>query len=215
MKIEGNILKHHLKNVLFVCGNACAGKTTMARMLAQKHGFHLYAFDDDEWWERHRAIADDEHQPHTCYHGRDFHEQWMRPIEEQARWSIQSLREQNEMAVVDLIVLSENQTVVADILFSRDFTKDMLDDRQIVFLTVDKAMIRGSYFNRPEKRGFYEFVKKQELADTYFENIFQSLELANELEQRMMRESGFLMLERTAETTSEETLAKMERHFGI
>lgn len=37
MKIENNIIKAHLKNVYFVSGNACAGKSTMAKMLAEKY----------------------------------------------------------------------------------------------------------------------------------------------------------------------------------
>ena len=48
MKIENNIIKENLKNVYFVCGNACAGKTTMARMLAEKYNFHLYDMDKSE-----------------------------------------------------------------------------------------------------------------------------------------------------------------------
>jgi adenylylsulfate kinase-like enzyme len=36
MKIENNILKSYLKNVLFITGTAYAGKSTMCAMLAEK-----------------------------------------------------------------------------------------------------------------------------------------------------------------------------------
>ena len=42
MKIANNIIKEHLKNVYFLCGGAYGGKTTMARLLEEKHGFIRY-----------------------------------------------------------------------------------------------------------------------------------------------------------------------------
>ena len=45
MNIQDNVIRNALKNVYFVCGNACAGKSTIARMIADKHGFELYDMD--------------------------------------------------------------------------------------------------------------------------------------------------------------------------
>lgn len=213
MNIQNNILKHHLKNVYFICGTACAGKTTMAKMLAEKHGFYLY--DMDKEYSAHRAIAKEAYQPDMCYHGKNFHEQWMRPIKEQARWNMNTLKEQTEMVFIDLIKLSENQIVIADVLYSPDYIQELIDYHHLVLLTVDKSMIRSTYFNRPEKREFYAYVNQQELKDIYFENIFQSLELTNEIEQKRMRDSGFLRLERKADSTKEEMLTRIEKHFGL
>lgn len=213
MKIEDNIIKYNFKNVLFICGTACAGKTTMSKLIAEKYDFYLY--DMDKQYQEHRAIADERHQPDTCYHGKDFHEQWMRPIEEQARWSINMLREQNEMVLIDLMKLSEHQKVVADVLYTPDYTQNIIDYNQLVFLTIDKSLIRDIYFNRPEKRDFYEYVKEQELTETYFERIFQSLELVNEMECSMMKDSGFYTIERKKESTIEDVLKLIEKHFGL
>lgn len=213
MNIQDNIIKHNLKNVLFICGTACGGKTTMAKLFAEKH--NLYLYDMDKMYENHREIADKKYQPDMCYHMKDFHEQWMRPTKEQARWNMNSLREQTEMVLIDLMTLSRNQTVVADVLYSPVYTKSILDYHQIVFLTVDKSVIRSVYFNRPEKRGFYEFVAEQELSALYFENIFNGLELTNELEQSQMRASGLFLYERKATDTKESVLQLLETHFNI
>ncbi len=213
MNIQNNILKYHLRNVYFICGTACAGKTTMVKMLAEKHGFYLY--DMDKEYSAHRAIAEEAYQPDTCYHGKNFHEQWMRPIQEQARWGMNTLKEQTEMVLIDLIKISENQIVIADVLYSPDYIQDLIDYHHLIFLTVGKTMIREIYFNRPEKREFYEFVNQQEMRDTYFDNIFQSLELTNEIEQEKMQDSGFLILERKADITKDEMLTRIEKHFGL
>lgn len=213
MEIQNNIIKYHLKNVLFICGTACGGKSTMSKLLSEKHNLCLY--DMDKMYDQHRAIADEKHQPDTCYHMKDFHEQWMRPVEEQARWNINSIQEQTEMVLLDLMKLSQNQKVVADVLYSPVYTQEIIDYNRIIFLTVDKKEIRDCYFNRPEKRDFYEFVKSKSLSDVYFENIFQGLELTNELEQQMMKQSGFFVYERKREDTKMELLKMIEKHFKL
>lgn len=213
MIIQDNVIKHYLRNVYFICGNACGGKSTMSRMLAEKHGFLLY--DMDEMYARHREIALPEYQPDTCYHMKDYHEQWTRCAEEQARWNMSSLAEQTDMVIMDLIAISQNQKVVADVLFSPAYTAWTVDYGHFVFLTVNRSEIRKCYFNRPEKRSFYEFVKSKPLAETYFENIFAGLELTNDREQALMRESGLFMLERTPGESRERMLEKIESHFGL
>ena len=52
MKIDNRIIKHYLKNVMFITGTAYAGKSTMAALLAERYGlvecgenFHSRAAD--------------------------------------------------------------------------------------------------------------------------------------------------------------------------
>lgn len=213
MEIQNNIIKYNLKNVFFICGTACGGKTTMSKLLAEKYDFYLY--DMDKMYDRHRAVAEEHFQPDMCYHMKDFHQQWTRPIEEQARWNMNSIKEQSEMVLVDLMRISENQKVVADVLYSPVYTQEILDYNHILFLTVNKSVLAAQYFDRPEKRGFYEFVKKQPLADVDFRNIIKGLELTNDLEQEMMRQSGFKIIERKPEHTKERLLQEIELHFGL
>lgn len=213
MEIQDNIIKYNLKNVLFICGTACGGKTTMAKLLADKYDFYLY--DMDKMYDKHREIAEEQYQPDTCYHMENFHEQWMRPIEEQARWNMSSIKEQTEMVLVDLMNISRNKTVVADVLYSPVYTKEIVDYNQIIFLTVDKSVLREQYFNRPEKRDFYEFVKLQPLADVYLNNIIKGLELTNDLEQQLMYKSGLKIIERKENSTKDSLLKEIEEHFGL
>ena len=55
MKIANNIIKEHLKNVYFLCGGAYGGKTTMARLLEEKHGFIRYRQGDH--YDEHVSVA--------------------------------------------------------------------------------------------------------------------------------------------------------------
>lgn len=213
MNFKNNIIKHNLRNVIFVCGTACGGKTTMARLLAEKYNFYLY--DMDKMYEQHRKIADEVNQPQMCYHLQNFHKQYTRTPQEMALWNMSSLAEQTEMVLLDLMTISRNQRVVADVLYSSAYTREILDYNQIVFLVVEKNIIRKTYFNRPEKMGFYEFVKKQKFSDMYFENIFKGLEYTNELEQEKMKQSGFFVYERKQSDTQESVLKILTNHFGL
>lgn len=61
MKIANNIIKEHLKNVYFLCGGAYGGKTTMARLLEEKHGFIRYRQGDH--YDEHVSVASEKEQP--------------------------------------------------------------------------------------------------------------------------------------------------------
>jgi cytidylate kinase len=47
-----------LPNVLWIGGPAGAGKTTVARLLARRHGLRWYSSDTRTWEHRDRALAD-------------------------------------------------------------------------------------------------------------------------------------------------------------
>lgn len=64
-------------------------------------------------------------------------------------------------------------------------------------------------------RGFYEFVRRQPMADAYFENIFAGLELTHGLELEEARRSGLPVLHRGPGDTPEDVLARIERQFGL
>ena len=213
MFIRNNIVRQRLSRVYVISGSACAGKTTVSRMLAEKHGFARY--DMDAMYERHRAMADPKHQPMMCRHMEDFHAQWTKPAWEHAQLLMGMIAEQSEMVVLDLMEAARERPVVADVIYAPIYSRSILSERQFVFLTADKSELRRTYFHRPEKQSFYEFVQRQPLAQTYFENIFAGLELTHDLELQEARRSGLPILERTAGDTPETMLARVEHLFGL
>ena len=42
MIFQDNIMKEYLKNVYFITGTPCGGKTTVSRALAEKYGFEFF-----------------------------------------------------------------------------------------------------------------------------------------------------------------------------
>ena len=52
MIFQDNVIKEYLKNVYFITGTPCGGKTTVSRALEEKYGFEL--FDVDERFDEHK-----------------------------------------------------------------------------------------------------------------------------------------------------------------
>ena len=67
MEIQDNVLKEYLKNVYFITGTACSGKTTVSRALAAKHGFAVY--DAEQAFDRHRELSNRKDQPASFFSG--------------------------------------------------------------------------------------------------------------------------------------------------
>ena len=64
MNIENNLLRRLFENVYFITGTAYAGKSTMVRMLAEKHGG---VWCRENYTEALFGLIDPEHQPNLCY----------------------------------------------------------------------------------------------------------------------------------------------------
>ena len=61
MIFADNVLKEYLKNVYFITGTPCGGKTTVSKLLSRMYDIPLY--DIDSMFDTHTALSDREHQP--------------------------------------------------------------------------------------------------------------------------------------------------------
>lgn len=103
----------NLAHVLWLGGSTCAGKTTVARLLAAEHGLRLYACDDA--FEDHRRRALPERHP-------GFHrimdlsgpELCALPVERQVEGLTDFYRDQMDMIVEDLLVLPGSGPILAE-----------------------------------------------------------------------------------------------------
>ena len=113
MKIANNIIKERLKNVYFLCGGAYGGKTTMAKLLEEKHGFIRYRQGDH--WDDYAAIANSENQPAMSLdRNADWHGFFAQPPRKYADWMQAELREEAEFTVADLLSMPKDKKIIVD-----------------------------------------------------------------------------------------------------
>ncbi|MBQ6594454.1 MAG: hypothetical protein IJH78_02200 [Clostridia bacterium] len=220
MKIENNILKHYLRNVYFITGTACAGKSTAVRMLADRYG--LVCCGENYHSRVSDRIATPEAQPDICYlksltDWRDF---VLRPPEEYARWIFGTGREAAEFEVAELISISRLRRVIADTNIPIALLKEISDYRHVAVMLAPVSMSAERFFDRedPEKRFLLDVIRSCDDPESAMENYRRGLRLINSPERAdEYRKSGFFVIEREDDgrDTKEQACDALARHFGF
>ena len=214
MKIENNILAEGLKNVLFISGGAYGGKTTMAKMLQQKYGFVRYR--EGDMWDGHMAYARPTSQPAMCHdRSLDWSGFYSQPADRYHQWLDTIVREEAEMAIIDLIKLSHSQRVVADVMIPPDMLKEIAGYRQVVLLFAFVEMKRAHYFDREDKRPEFNHIMSMPNPEKTLENVLNALTYEGEKEIQAFYSSGFKCIMRSPDRSVGETFNEIERHFGL
>ena len=88
MIFQDNVIKEYLKNVYFITGTPCGGKTTISRELAERHDIPVY--DIDEQFANHQKISNAAFQPSMNKVFKNADEFFGRTVEEYKKWLIES-----------------------------------------------------------------------------------------------------------------------------
>lgn len=95
------------KNVFFLLGCPCSGKTTVGKMLAEKYGMYYISGDDRRFLYYQRAEGN-QHKYMTM----DTSDFWNWPLEEMIAWEKGVIAEQTPMILEDLCKLSDEHQYV-------------------------------------------------------------------------------------------------------
>lgn len=213
MNIQDNVMKEYLKNVFFVTGNPCGGKTTISRELAKRHNFLV--FDIDEEFEKHQKLSDPKYQPSMNKKFRDADEFFGRTVEEYKQWLVSNTREQLDFVLMDLICLSQHQKVVCDCHLTMEQARMITDPSRVAFLIREPINLVDEYCNRPDHQGFKDFIHSASDVEKAKATCSATLQSLNEKSYEDIKNSDFFWVERTATSTVEDTVAQVERHFGL
>lgn len=156
MIFQDNVIKEYLKNVYFITGTPCGGKTTISRELAKRHNLTVY--DIDEQFSNHKQISNPKFQPAMNKTFRNADEFFDRTVEEYKQWLIENNREQLDFVLLDLICLSQNQIVLCDCHLTVEEADNLTEPSRIIFLIKEPTDLVGNYCNRPDHKGFSDFL---------------------------------------------------------
>jgi hypothetical protein len=220
MNISNNILKYYLRNVFFINGQSCAGKSTMVKMLAERYdmiacgeNYHLEVFPEP-LWSRFE-------QPAMCFlPGKIGWETWLNMTpEEHYRWIQAGTREATEIEVLECIHrAASGKKVIVDTNIPPDVLRQISDYNHVAIMTGIPEEASKRFFNRedPEKKMMLEQINKCKDPEAILANFNAWGEYKPPVDIDW-EHTGFFTYKRTDyETdTREEVLTVLAKHFGL
>ncbi len=218
MEIADNILKALLKNCYFLNGTAYAGKSTMVRLLAQRH-------DGIECGENYHDVlmeaADPVCQPNLGYFQTmsGWDEFLSRTPEEYVAWLDGCSREAAQLEIVQLLRLSQSgKKIFVDTNIAPERLKQISSWDRVAILLSPQSLSVERFFDRgdPEKQFLLRKLREMPDPEGAMENFRACVALANSPQRyEAFADSGFFTYLRTGESTIEEALSALEAHFGL
>lgn len=213
MILQDNVIKEYLKNVYFITGTPCGGKTTISRELAKRH--NLLVYDIDEQFENHQRVSKATYQPAMNKFFNNADEFFGRTVDEYKKWLLDNTREQLDFVLLDLICLSQNKIVLCDCHLTMEQAEQITEPSRVAFLIKEPTNIVEDYCNRPDHQDFSNFINSASDVIKAKETCNATLRSLNKKFYKDIKESGYFWIERTAESTVDKTVAKVECHFGF
>lgn len=213
MIIQDNVIKEYLKNIYFICGTPCGGKTTISRVISKKYGIPVY--DIDEAFDGHQAKSDPAFQPTMNKNFRDADEFFGRSVEEYKSWLLTNTREQLDFVLMDLIRLSQNGKILCDCHLTLEQAEHITDRAHIAFLMKEPKNLVDEYCNRADHQGFSDFIHSATDFEAARATCNETLMSLNTKFYQDVHASDYFWLERDDRRTVDETATLVAKHFGF
>ncbi len=212
MIFQDNVIKEYLRNVYFITGTPCGGKTTVTKALGKKYGIPVYVIDDQ--FTIHQLMSDPEHQPNMNRQFRDADEFFGRSVEEYRNWLFANSREQLDYILLDLIKLSRDRVILCDLHVVAEEAMKLTDPSRIAFLIRNPEDLVEEYSNRPDHKPFRDFIRSASDYEKAKATCNETLYSLNIDRYNYIKNSDFFWLERDDSRSVDETVALVEKHFG-
>ena len=220
MNIAENILKHSLQNVYFLAGTALAGKTTMTALLSKKHNLIPYYEDwNGKSMLEFQSICNEKYQPQSNQHKHtDWEAHFGRTVEE---FLADEARSENDnaylqFAIIDLIKISQNNRVITDLYMPISLLPEISEYSRVACLLASPEIVNcENYGKRESHKSFLDCLlslKEPEKKIAVQDEVFR---IGVERMFEEVRKNNLFNIVRTEESTIEDTLEKLEKHFQL
>jgi len=219
MQINKALLKHYLKNVLFINGTSYAGKSTMVKMLADKYDL-VHCGENYDCIPKN--LINQKTHPNLCYFQtmKNWQEFLNRTPQEYNEWILGNQQELIEFEIMHLISVSQTQKTIVDTNIPPDVLRDIADYNQVAIMLSPQSMSIERFFDRNDADK--AFLKGEILKAKNPEKTMQNfLDCMAEVNSKKVYDefanSGFFTIVRedAQKDTRMETLDVLARHFGL
>lgn len=211
------------ENVYFVNGTAYAGKSTMVRLLAEKHrgiacgeNYHNSLVDDDLKKEEFPCLTytrDLEDWSDFIRRSPDEYEAWVRGCKREC-----TILELQILENLEVQNAETQKKIFVDTNIPVEVLRQISDEDHVVIMLADPEVSVNRFFDRPdkEKQFLYQLLLKEDDPDQALENFRACLKRINSQEAYdAFLNSGFHVVLRDEEKTPEETLLIVESCFKL
>ena len=218
MEIDNAIIKHYLKNVMFINGTAYAGKSTMVKMLADKYNL-VHCGENYDCVPN--EIRTPDKFPNLCYFQtmKDWQEFISRTPKQYNDWIQGTELELVAFEITHLIRISHSKKVIVDTNIPVDILREIADYNQVAIMLSPLSMSVDHFFDREDedKKFLKEQIMKSKNPEKTMKNFLACMTEVNQQYHNRFSNSGFFTLERkdTIADTRLETLEILARHFGL
>ena len=206
------------ENAFFVIGTSYAGKSTMVKELAKKHGGIAC---EENYHDNYPGELDTKEFPCLTYTRDlvDWHDFIRRSPQEYKDWIDGAKR---ECEIIELRMLpdicSQGKPVFVDTNISMETLHKIAPVNHTVVLLSDPKIAVNRFFDRPdpEKQFLYKLMLEEPDPQKALENYRQGLELICSQESYdELLNSGFNVIHRDDNRSIEETLVLVEKALGL
>ena len=208
----------YFPNTYFINGTAYAGKSTMVKWLAKKYNGIAC---EENYQNKRLPWLDEKEFPNLTYTRdlKDWSDFIRRTPDEYEAW-IDGVTKECE--IVELQILSEmdktEKPIFVDTNISLETLKTIADPRHVLIMLADPQISVRRFFDRPDsdKQYLYKLIMEEPDPRQAMQNYRQCLMRINSKERydRFLN-SGFQVIHRDEERSIEQTLAMVERAFGL
>ena len=206
------------ENVYFITGNAYAGKSTMVKLLAEKHGGILC---EENYHDILLPELKKEEFPCLTYTRdlEDWHDFIRRTPEEYEAW-IDGVSKECEMLELRLLhnLEAQGKPVFVDTNISLETPHEIAVPDHVLIILADPSISVSRFFDRPdrEKQFLYRLILEEPDPEKAMENYRQGLMRINSQEKYLAYlYSGFHVILRDENRSVEQTLGLVETAFGL
>ena len=206
------------ENAYFVIGTSYAGKSTMVKELAKKHGGVAC---EENYHDRYPGYLDANEFPCLTYTRDlvDWHDFIRRSPQEYKDW-IDGAKKECEILELRMLpdICGQGKQVFVDTNISVETLRSIAPKNHVVVMLSDPQTAIHRFFDRPdpEKQFLYRLIMEEPEPEKAMENYRKGLELicSQESYDELLR-SGFPVVFRDENRTIEQTLAIVEDMFGL
>ena len=205
-------------NIFFINGTAYAGKSTMVKLLAEKYNGIAC---EENYHDALLSELDKDKFPCLTYTRdlQDWHNFIRRTPDEYEEW-ISGVTKECETLELQILnkLCSEGKMVFVDTNISIETLKEISDNNHVLIMLADLDISVDRFFDRPdrEKQFLYQLLMEEENPELAMENFKQCLKRVNSrAAYDSFLYSGFRVIVRDESRSIEDTLAMVEKEFGL